>query len=243
MPEEINRIVTDTLSKYLFVTEKTGVTNLLNEGIDKRKIFLVGDTMIDSLLHYKWKFNTSKILTKLKLKPKEFILSTIHRPVNVDSKLSLSRIISIFKKVSANALRYDQNIKLVLPVHPRTLKMAGNFGLLKKLKAIKNLLLIEPLGYTDFVKLLTGCKLVITDSGGIQEEATFLKIPCLTLRNSFERPETLELGTNTLCGLNEKLILTKVKEIFDVSYKKGKIPRLMDGKASKRVVSIIKSRL
>lgn len=243
MPEEINRIVTDTLSKYLFITEKTGVTNLLKEGIDKSKIFLVGDTMIDSLVHYRSKIDKSKVLRRLKLQPKKFILSTIHRPANVDNKPSLSKIISIFKKISAKALSYDPDIKIILPVHPRTLKMAGRFGLLKKVKAIKNLLLIEPLGYTDFIKLLTTCKLVITDSGGIQEEATFLKIPCLTLRDSFERPETLELGTNTLCMLNEKLILVKIKEVFEGSYKRGKIPRLMDGKASKRVVSVLKSRL
>jgi len=243
MPEEINRIITDSLSKYLFVTEKIGVENLIKEGIDKNKIFLVGDTIIDSLVYYKPKINKSKIINKLKLKPEEYILSTIHRPANVDSKENLSKIISIFKKVSDKALSYNPNIKIILPLHPRTMKMLKHFGLLSKFRAIKNLLLIEPAGYVDFVKLLTDAKLVITDSGGIQEEATFLKIPCLTLRDSFERHETVEFGTNTLCNLDEKLILRKTREIFEGSYRKGIIPTLMDGSTSKRIVNIIKSRV
>ncbi|NOS83555.1 MAG: UDP-N-acetylglucosamine 2-epimerase (non-hydrolyzing), partial [Ignavibacteria bacterium] len=115
--------------------------------------------------------------------------------------------------------------------------------LLDKLKSIPSPLTIDPAGYTDFIKMLTDCKLVITDSGGIQEEATFLKIPCLTLRDSFERPETLSLGSNTLCGVNEGLVFKKIGEIFTGKYKKGKIPRLMDGKASKRIVNAIKTRL
>ncbi|NOS84289.1 MAG: UDP-N-acetylglucosamine 2-epimerase (non-hydrolyzing), partial [Ignavibacteria bacterium] len=197
MPEEINRIVTDSLSDMLFITEPEGVKNLIKEGISKKKIHLVGDTMIDSLVYFRKKFSTSDILKKLRLKKGRFILSTIHRPVNVDSKANFSKIISIFKKVSAKALSYDPETKIVLPIHPRTLKMAEKFSLLDKLKSIPSLLTIDPAGYTDFIKLLTDCKLVITDSGGIQEEATFLKIPCLTLRGSFERPETLSLGSNT----------------------------------------------
>lgn len=243
MPEEINRIVTDSLSEILFITEAEGVKNLLNEGIKRNKIFLVGDTMIDSLAYFRKKINTSNILTKLGLEKGKYILSTIHRPVNVDSKESFSKIISIFEKVSVKALRFDPDVKIVLPMHPRTLKMAAKFSLIGRLKSIKNLLTIDPAGYTDFIKLLSDCKLVITDSGGIQEEATFLQIPCLTLRESFERPETLNIGTNTLCGLDATLVLKKTGEIFTGSYKKGKIPGLMDGKASKRIVKVIKSRL
>lgn len=243
MPEEINRIVTDLLSKFLFITEKAGVENLINEGITKNKIFLTGDTMVDSLVYYKSKFNKSSILKKLNLKQKEYLLSTIHRPVNVDKKENLKKIISIFKKVSERTLRYNPGFKIVLPIHPRTLKMVNHFGLMNSFKEINNLELIEPAGYTDFIKLLTDAKLVMTDSGGIQEEATFLKIPCLTLRDSFERPETLEIGSNTLCRLNENLVLKKITEIFEGKYKKIQIPRLMDGKASKRIVNIIKSRI
>lgn len=243
MPEEINRIVTDSLSEMLFITEFEGVKNLVKEGISRKKIFLTGDTMIDSLAYYRKKINSSKILAKLGLKKRKYILSTIHRPVNVDSKESFTRIISIFEKVSAKALSFDPAIKIILPIHPRTLKMAERFSLISRLKDIRNLLTIEPAGYTDFIKLLTDSKMVITDSGGIQEEATFLKIPCLTLRESFERPETLKIGTNTLCGLNEELVVKKTGEIFRGVYKEGKIPELMDGKASKRIVKIIKSRL
>lgn len=243
MPEEINRIVTDALSEMLFITEAEGVKNLLKEGVSRKKIFLTGDTMIDSLAFYRKKINSSKVLAKIGLKKKKFILSTIHRPVNVDNRESFEKIISIFEKVSQKALSFDSEVKIVLPIHPRTLKMAEKFRLLGRLKHISNLLTIEPAGYTEFIKLLTDCKMVITDSGGIQEEATFLRIPCLTLRESFERPETLRIGTNTLCGLNEKLVVKKTGEIFSGTYKKGKIPRLMDGKASKRIVKAIKSRL
>lgn len=241
MPEEVNRIVTDSLSSLLFVTEKTGVVNLLKEGVNKKKIHLTGDTMIDSLVHYRSKINRSAILKKLALKENSFILATIHRPVNVDNRESLGKIISIFEELSKLALRYDAQSKLVLPIHPRTLKMAEIFGLLKRFSAIKNLQLVEPAGYVDFIRLLVGCKFVLTDSGGIQEEATFLRKPCLTLRESFERPETLEIGTNTLCGLNKSLIIAKANEIFTGRYKKGRIPKLMDGKASRRIVNAVKS--
>jgi len=243
MPEEINRIVTDALSDYLFITEKTGINNLIKEGVDRKKLFLTGDTMIDSLAHYKSKISRSGILSKLGLKPKGYILSTIHRPANVDNKENLSKIIRIFTKISALVTGYDPDFKIVLPLHPRTFKMAAEFGLMQKFRSIRNLKLIDPAGYIDFIKLLCGSRLVITDSGGIQEEATFLKIPCLTLRDSFERPETLEMGTNTLCKLNEGLILGKIREIFEGKYKKGKTPILMDGKASKRIVNILKTHL
>lgn len=243
MPEEINRIVTDALSEMLFITEPAGVENLIKEGTERKKIFLTGDTMIDSLVLFKKKFDESRVLKKLKLSGKRYILSTIHRPVNVDNRQNFSKIISILKSVSAEALKHDPGVKIVLPIHPRTLKMAEKFSLLKKLKLIKNILISEPAGYTDFIKLLKECRFVITDSGGIQEEATFLKIPCLTLRDSFERPETLKIGSNTLCGLNEELVLKKTAEIFNGKYKQGKIPQLMDGKASVRIVKAIKTRL
>jgi len=239
MPEEINRVVTDSLSKFLFVTEKTGVDNLLREGVQKKKIFLVGDTMIDSLVHYKNKFESSDVLKKLNLIKQKYILTTIHRPVNVDEKANLAKIISIFKTVSMESKTFDDNVKIVFPVHPRTLNMIAEFGMQKSFNSTKNLIITKPLGYSDFIKLLMYCKLVVTDSGGIQEEATFLNVPCLTLRDSFERPETITLGTNTLCGLNEKLIRSKVNVIFSGKYKKGKIPKLMDGKASERIVKVL----
>jgi len=243
MPEEINRIVTDALSDMLFITERAGVENLLEEGVSKKKIYLTGDTMIDSLVHFSKKISSSDVLKRLGLSKQSYILATIHRPVNVDSRQNLEKIISIFEKISEEALKFNPETKIVLPIHPRTLKMAEKFSLLKRLRNIKNLITTEPAGYTDFIKLLTDCKFVVTDSGGIQEEATFLKIPCLTLRESFERPETLILGSNTLCGLNENLIIKKTAEIYSGKYKKGKIPRLMDGKAAQRIVKAIKTRL
>jgi UDP-N-acetylglucosamine 2-epimerase (non-hydrolysing) len=241
MPEEINRIVTDVLSEYLFVTEKIGVTNLVKEGISKKKIFLTGDTMIDSLSYYKHAITESDILERLELRPHKYILSTIHRPANVDNKANFKKVIDIFGSVSEFACK-SIDFRIVLPVHPRTLKMAEKFGLYRKLRSIPGIKLVDPAGYIDFIRLLRDSMAVITDSGGIQEEATFLGIPCLTLRDSFERPETLTIGTNTLCRLDEALVMKKIREIFGGNYKKGRIPELMDGKAASRIVNIIKSR-
>jgi UDP-N-acetylglucosamine 2-epimerase (non-hydrolysing) len=242
MPEEINRIVTDSLSKFLLVTERAGVVNLIDEGVPQNRIFLVGDLMIDSLIMYKKKFINSKAIKNFGLDAGKFILVTIHRPVNVDNKKNLSKIISILRSISNYASSLNLDHKIVFPIHPRTQKMINSFGLKKSIESIKNIVLTEPIGYSDFIGLLMKSKLVITDSGGIQEEATFLKIPCLTLRNSFERPETISIGTNTLCSLDEKLIMEKTEEIYNRKYKKGKIPRLMDGKTSKRIVKILFSK-
>jgi len=239
MPEEINRVVTDNLSDLLFVTEKIGVTNLVNEGVSGKKVHLAGDTMIDSLILFKDKFGRSGILNKLHILKQQYVLVTIHRPANTDKKDNLSKIISILMKISSMVPEF----KIVFPLHPRTGKMLKHHGLEQKLKRVKNLLQTHPAGYTDFIKMLTECKFVITDSGGIQEEATFLRVPCLTLRDSFERPETIELGSNSLCGLNENLILKKVNEILSGKYKKGKIPKLMDGKASERIVKVLLKKL
>lgn len=240
MPEEINRIVTDILSKYLFITEKAGVDNLKHEGISNDRIFLVGDVMIDSLAANRKKFESSVILNKLGLKKKEYILLTLHRPANVDNRQNLENIIGMLERISK--LLFPER-KMVFPVHPRTLKMLKTFGLAGRMRKIKGLLTIEPAGYTDFIKLLGDCLLVVTDSGGIQEEATFLKIPCLTLRDSFERPETLKIGTNTLCGLDTKLVLSKIKDVIQGKYKRSSIPKLMDGWAAQRIVNILKEKL
>jgi UDP-N-acetylglucosamine 2-epimerase (non-hydrolysing) len=237
MPEEINRIVTDNLSKFLFVTEKAGVKNLLKEGIDRKKIYLSGDTMIDSLKHFMPKFRKSNVLRKLKLEKGNYALATIHRPVNVDNKANLKKVISILNNIYRRSPR--NSFKIVFPVHPRTLKMITKFKLQKSFAGIKNLVITEPAGYTDFIRLLTDCCLVVTDSGGIQEEAAFLKVPCLTLRDSFERPETIEIGSNSLCGLDAGLVAEKADEIFSGKYKKGKVPPLMDGNASVRITRIL----
>jgi UDP-N-acetylglucosamine 2-epimerase (non-hydrolysing) len=239
MPEEINRIVTDSLSKLLFVTEKAGADNLLKEGIDKNKIYLVGDTLIDTLKIFGKKFKHSKILSNYGLEPGAFAVVTIHRPVNTDIKKNLAHIIKILSNILSIAKNYDSDFKILFSLHPRTAKMLKTFNLSSKIVSNNGIIITKPVGYTDFIHLLGKSRFVLTDSGGIQEEATFLKIPCLTLRDSFERVQTIDMGTNTLCGMNEKLIYECVDKIFKGRYKKGKIPPLMDGKAANRIVKVI----
>jgi len=235
MPEEINRRVTDVLSDYHFVTEYSGVKNLLNEGADKKNIFFAGNTMIDSLVFYLAKAGRSGILKELCISEKQYALVTLHRPSNVDVKENMRKIFSVFQNINM----INPALDIVFPVHPRTLKMIGEFGLDKKIQSVKNLILTEPFGYFDFLKLTANAKFILTDSGGIQEESTFLRIPCITLRENTERPVTSELGTNVICGLNEKKIIKHIKEIEIGSFKKGKIPELWDGKAAERIVKIL----
>jgi len=239
MPEEINRTLTDRLSKYLFVTEKSGVDNLLKTGFNKKNIFLVGNTMIDSLVHYLPKARKSNILKELCLTKKEYALATLHRPSNVDDKNNFKKIIEIFRYQN----KLNPDIDIVFPVHPRTVKMLKKFGLENKLNSINNLILTEPLGYFDFLNLILNAKFVLTDSGGIQEETTFLKVPCLTLRENTERPVTCETGTNTICGLNMKKIHKEITDINKGTYKKGNIPNLWDGKSAERITKIITEKI
>ncbi|MBV6478066.1 MAG: UDP-2,3-diacetamido-2,3-dideoxy-D-glucuronate 2-epimerase [Ignavibacteria bacterium] len=235
MPEEINRIVTDVLSEYLFVTEPSGIRNLKKEGIDEKKIFFSGNTMIDSLKFYQKKISKSKITNELCITKRGYSLITLHRPSNVDSKSNLKTISEIFKSIN----RINPDTDIVFSVHPRTLKMINKFRLDKIYNSIENLIITEPLGYFDFLNLLGGAKYIITDSGGIQEETTFLKIPCITMRENTERPVTSEIGTNVITGLNEKLILKNIKSIESGKFKKGRIPKYWDGKSAKRIVNIL----
>jgi len=235
MPEEINRRVTDVLSDYHFVTEYSGVKNLLNEGADKKNIFFAGNTMIDSLVFYLAKAGRSGILKELCISEKQYALVTLHRPSNVDVKENMRKIFSVFQNINM----INPALDIVFPVHPRTLKMIGEFGLEKNIQSVKNLILTESFGYFDFLKLTSNAKFILTDSGGIQEESTFLRVPCITLRENTERPVTSEIGTNVICGLNEKKIIKHIKEIENGSFKKGKIPELWDGKAAERIVKII----
>lgn len=239
MPEEINRIVTDVLSDHLFVTEPSGIKNLKREGVNGKKIFYVGNTMIDSLKFYMNKINSSNVLNELCISKKDFVLVTLHRPSNVDSKENLKKILKIFTNIN----EINPLLDIVFPVHPRTIKMVEKFKMKSFFNEIKNLIVTEPFGYLDFLKLTYNSKFILTDSGGIQEEATYLQIPCLTLRENTERPITVEIGTNVLCGLNEELISRKVKEIESGKYKKGKIPKLWDGNAAKRIVEILLKKL
>ncbi|MEP7147172.1 MAG: UDP-N-acetylglucosamine 2-epimerase (non-hydrolyzing) [bacterium] len=239
MPEEINRMISDILSDYLFVTEPAGLVNLKREGIDDHKVFFVGNTMIDSLKFYLKKISKSEILNELCISKKNYVLATVHRPSNVDSKENLKKIINIFKNINY----INRDLDIVFPVHPRTLKMIDKLKLKNSFEEIINLIITEPLGYLDFLKLTYNAKFILTDSGGIQEEATYLKIPCLTLRENTERPVTSETGTNVICGLNVNIIAKKIKEIEEGKFKKGKIPKFWDGKAAERIVKIISKKI
>ncbi len=232
MPEEINRLVTDVLADYLFVTEQSGLDNLKHEGIADEKVHLVGHVMIDSLIHFAEKAKSSLIMNDLNVNPKEYVLVTLHRPSNVDNKENFTRLLDAFAEI-------EKDLKIVFPIHPRSRKMIAQFGLQEKVDKMKNLLLLEPLGYLDFMNLMHNAKLLLTDSGGIQEETTYLRIPCITMRENTERPVTVELGTNVLVGSDAGRIIREVKNILDNNWKKGQIPPLWDGKAAQRIVEIL----
>ena len=236
MPEEVNRILTDRISDFLFTTEKSGNENLVKESISESKIFFVGNVMIDTLLKHKEKAKQSKILEELGLDKNDYIVLTLHRPSNVDNKKGFEIILSILEKI-------QDKIKIVFPVHPRAKKNIKLFKLNKKIKDMKNLIITGPLGYLDFMHLMAKSKLVLTDSGGIQEETTVLGIPCITLRKNTERPVTVEQGTNLLVSTNaNKLIEESLKVVNNEIKNDGKIPGLWDGKASQRIIKILLER-
>ena len=232
MPEEINRLMTDAISDYLFVSEPSGLANLKREGVEDGKVFHVGNVMIDSLVHHRTKANDSAVLDDLKLVERSYTLVTLHRPSNVDEKGNLEKILTIFEQLSARTV-------VVFPVHPRTRKMLEQLGLQERAGSIQHLILTDPVGYLDFLHLMDRAQLLITDSGGIQEETTYLNVPCLTLRRNTERPVTVEVGTNQLCGLDVDLVVKKSFEVFDGHAKKGRNPDLWDGKAAERIAGIL----
>jgi UDP-N-acetylglucosamine 2-epimerase (non-hydrolysing) len=232
MPEEINRILTDSISDLLFCTEQSGVDNLIKEGISKEKIFLVGNVMIDTLLSHKEKADKSDILEKLCLNENDFAALTLHRPSNVDDKVVFSRIIDALEII-------QKDMPVIFPIHPRTKQNLKSFNLEKRLERLSNLRLIEPLGYLDFLKIMSCAKLVLTDSGGIQEETTILKVPCLTLRENTERPVTVKSGLNIIVGTNPQKIIKAYKDIISVKTKRTSIPPFWDGYAAQRIVKVI----
>jgi len=252
MPEEINRILTDQISDYLFTTCEDANDNLNKEGIPENKIFFVGNVMIDTLLKNKKRAENSNILKNLGLKnkinTKKYAIVTLHRPSNVDDPKILKGIL--------NALNILSNeIPIIFPAHPRTIKKIKNFKLIelinykenilsKKIKKpIRNIQIIPPLSYFDFLCLMSNATIVLTDSGGIQEETTFLGIPCLTLRNNTERPITLKVGTNVLVRNDPQRIINKARNILNNGKSKKKIPKYWDGKAAKRIIDILYSKL
>jgi UDP-N-acetylglucosamine 2-epimerase (non-hydrolysing) len=232
MPEEVNRILTDTLSDFLFITERSGEINLLKEGKDSNKIHFVGNVMIDSLINFLEKASQSKVLEKFNLIPQDYLLITLHRPSNVDSRNTLLNIVKILEEI-------QKKIKIIFPVHPRTRNKLEEFNLYSSLTKLKKLILTDPVGYLDFLQLEKNSRFILTDSGGIQEETTYLGIPCLTLRENTERPITTEIGTNEIVGMDSDKILNSVETILAGEWKQGKIPPFWDGHAAERIIHIL----
>ena len=236
MPEEINRMLTDKISDFLFTTEESGNVNLLNEDVGKNKIFFVGNVMIDTLLKHKEKANKSDILGKLNVEKNNYCVLTLHRPSNVDKKEDFENVLSVLDTI-------QEKIKIVFPVHPRTKKNIELFNLDGTIKKMENLIITEPLGYLDFLCLIANSKFVLTDSGGIQEETTVLNVPCITLRENTERPVTVEQGTNLIVGVAKNKIIGKLLGIINNKAKTdGKIPELWDGKAAERIAEVLLER-
>ncbi len=232
MPEEINRVLTDAISDLLFCTEQSGVDNLRNEGVGGEKIFLVGNVMIDTLLENKAKADESTILAGLGLEDGKYTVLTLHRPSNVDDPGAFGRILDALEVIQRES-------PIVFPVHPRTSKNLREGGLAARVDQMVGLRMIDPLGYLDFLKLMSSAAAVLTDSGGIQEETTILKVPCLTLRDGTERPITVEVGTNTVVGTDTEKIISTWRAALAGRDRKVQTPPLWDGKAAQRITEII----
>ena len=229
MPEEHNRKVADILADIHFITEDSGLENLRAEKIPESGLTFVGNTMIDTLVAFSNQIQESTILKDIKADQDDFALVTIHRPSNVDSKDGLLLVLDVLRELS-------KRLKIVFTAHPRTTKRMEEFGIADNFAAIEGLTILPPLSYFDFQKLVADCHLVLTDSGGIQEETTFLRKPCLTLRPNTERPSTLTIGTNTLLPFETDKIMMAVDAVLSGNYKTGEIPHLWDGKATERVM-------
>lgn len=227
MPEEINRLVTDSISNYFFTTTPEAGENLKRSGTPNTSIFWVGNTMIDTLVKHRSRFQKPKIWEELKLSKKGYIVMTLHRPGNVDEEEKLK---SLMNEIIENS----NNLPLLFPVHPRTAKILHGLGIQHS-----RLHTIDPLGYLEFNYLVENSLAVITDSGGITEETTVMGIPCMTLRNNTERPETVEIGSNELIGTDPKAIKPAMEKLFSGNWKKGSIPELWDGNTAERIVEIL----
>jgi UDP-N-acetylglucosamine 2-epimerase (non-hydrolysing) len=227
MPEEINRMVTDSITDYFFTTSDVANNNLRKAGIPDERIFFVGNTMIDTLYKQMPRFVKPEAWDRYNLTEKGYMIMTLHRPANVDTQDKLKELIG-------EIVNSSNGIPLIFPIHPRTAKMLEAAGI-----SAPNLHIIEPLGYLEFNYLVKHAKAVITDSGGITEEATVMGIPCMTLRDSTERPETCTVGTNELLGTNPKAVAPAMEKLFSGNWKKGGIPEMWDGKTSPRIVQHI----
>ncbi|WP_250632423.1 non-hydrolyzing UDP-N-acetylglucosamine 2-epimerase [Rhodoflexus caldus] len=227
MPEEINRMVTDSITDYFFTTSEFANANLRKAGIPEERIFFVGNVMIDTLLANKSRFHAPAFWHEKQLKQGQYLVMTLHRPANVDEGAKLKALIE-------QIVHHVQGLPVVFPIHPRTAKIFRDSGI-----AADNLHIVEPLGYLEFNYLVANSKAVITDSGGITEETTVMGIPCLTLRDNTERPETVSIGTNELIGTDPAAIPPALARLFGGEWKKGTVPEKWDGKAAERIAAIL----
>ncbi len=227
MPEEINRMVTDSISDYFFTTSEVANQNLKRSNVKASQIFFVGNTMIDTLLANRSKFVKPMVWNEAGLSDQNYFILTLHRPSNVDAPAQLKNLL---QEITSSA----HNLPIIFPVHPRTRKTMQEIGL-----AWHNLICVEPLGYLEFNYLVERAKGVITDSGGVTEETTVLGVPCMTLRTTTERPETITTGTNELLGIDPKAIQPAIEKIFKGQWKKGSIPEKWDGHTAERIVEIL----
>jgi UDP-N-acetylglucosamine 2-epimerase (non-hydrolysing) len=227
MPEEINRKVTDSITDYFFTTSSFANENLAKEGIPAENVFFVGNVMIDTLMHMANKLTPPSIYTEMNLDAKDYLVVTLHRPANVDNPENLKNLLTAIQQ-------HSNNCPVIFPVHPRTKKTLLENGI-----NVPNLKLIDPLSYSEFNFLVKHSFAVITDSGGITEETTVMGIPCLTLRDNTERPETCTIGTNELIGTDPSKLPLALDVLFSGNWKKGGIPELWDGKAAERIINCL----
>jgi len=229
MPEEINRMLTDSITDYFFTTTELANNNLRALGAKNEQIFYVGNTMIDTLVKQRPYFQQPSVWTEQDLKQGNYIVMTLHRPANVDEEEKLKDLIQAI-------IDNSQDLPLIFPVHPRTRQIMEKLHI-----SHERLIMVEPLGYLEFNYLVERCKAVITDSGGITEETTVMGIPCMTLRDNTERPETIDQGTNELLGVNPKAVAPAMEKLFSGNWKKGQIPHLWDGHCAERIVQILET--
>ena len=227
MPEEINRMVTDSITDYFFTTSEIANTNLRNAGISDDRIFFVGNVMIDTLLANIDRFRKPDFYDSLQLEEGKYLVLTMHRPANVDEASKLKRTMD-------EILNNTHGLPVIFPIHPRTAKIFRELGIESPMLKI-----VDPLGYLEFNYLVRHCKAVVTDSGGITEETTIMHVPCMTLRDNTERPETCTIGTNELVGTNPDAIKPALDKLFSGEWKKGGIPELWDGNAAERIIETL----
>jgi UDP-N-acetylglucosamine 2-epimerase (non-hydrolysing) len=236
MPEEINRLCTDAISDYLFTTDRLADRNLLNEGVGAERIHFVGNVMIDTLTKHRNAAKRLDLMRRLGLKPGGFAILTMHRPSNVDDRDVLLGILEALREISAE-------LPIVFPIHPRTRKMIDQFGFSSYFASgekASGIWLTEPLGYLEFLHLNMNARMVLTDSGGLQEETTVLGVPCITLRFNTERPITCTEGTNQLVGNTRERIVAAAYRVLEGEGTSGRIPEKWDGKAAERIVAVLR---